>query len=268
MSEPELTQDTADPPDRPRKASFLRRKLPYVAVLSLAIVGVAYTNISHQSISGFWEFLAIAIGVVCVATAWPNVDDRKARFRLIWTQALHWATFLVIMNIMLLPHVQSMVPAPANSLVLLMLLALGTFLAGSKSPILGNLLSGPRHGTFGAGDRVAQTVRTLFALGRRASHRAWHHLLATPRQKPHRVIARERRTVRPVSRAPGGQMRQAGSCAHLLYQLPVSARSSLRNGAVISASLLVNRGSSSPNERRLETARMVTYIAPPDPAHA
>jgi hypothetical protein len=125
-----LTQDTADPLDRPSKASFLRRKLPYVAVLLLAIVGVAYTNISHQSISGFWEFLAIAIGVVCVVTQWPNVDDRKARFRLIWTQALHWGTFLVIMNIMLLPHVQSMVPAPANSLVLLMLLALGTFLAG------------------------------------------------------------------------------------------------------------------------------------------
>ena len=74
--------------------------------------------------------LAIAIGVVCVATEWPNLDDRKARVRLMWTQALHWATFLVIMNIMLLPHVHSMVPAPANSLVLLMLLALGTILAG------------------------------------------------------------------------------------------------------------------------------------------
>jgi hypothetical protein len=130
MSEPKLTQDTADPLDRPRKASFLRRKMPYVAVLLLAIVGVAYTNISHQSLAGFWEFLAIAIGVVCVATEWPNLDNRKARFRLMWTQALHWATFLVMMNIMLLPHVQSMVPAPANSLVLLMLLALGTFLAG------------------------------------------------------------------------------------------------------------------------------------------
>jgi hypothetical protein len=111
--------------------------LPYVAVLTLAIVGVAYTNISHQSIPGFWEFLAIAIGAVCVVTEWPNVDDRKARFRLIWTQALHWATILVVMNIMLLTHVQSMVPAPANSLVLLMLLALGTFLAGI------NLLSLP-----------------------------------------------------------------------------------------------------------------------------
>jgi cytochrome b561 len=110
MSEPKLTQDTADPPDHSRKASFLRRKLPYVAVLSLAIAGVAFTNMSHQPISGFWEFLAVAIGVVCVTTAWPNVHDRKARFRLIWTQALHWATFLVIMNIMLLPHVQRWCP--------------------------------------------------------------------------------------------------------------------------------------------------------------
>ncbi|MGB6174915.1 MAG: hypothetical protein WBF43_00920 [Methylocella sp.] len=130
MIEPKLTRDAADPPGHPRKASFLRRKLPYVAVLTLAVAGVAFINISHQPIPGFWEFLAIAIGVVCVATAWPNVDDRKARFRLMWTQALHWATFLVMMNIVLLPHVQRMVPAPANSLVLLMLLALGTFLAG------------------------------------------------------------------------------------------------------------------------------------------
>ncbi|MFZ0495089.1 MAG: hypothetical protein WBE80_10475 [Methylocella sp.] len=130
MSEPKLTQDTADPPGHPRKASFLRRKLPYVAVLTLAVAGVAYINISHQPISGFWEFLAIAIGVVCVATQWPNLDDRQAHFRLMWTQALHWATILVVMNIMLLTHVQKMVPAPANSLVLLMFLALGTFLAG------------------------------------------------------------------------------------------------------------------------------------------
>jgi len=56
MSEPKLTQDTAGSPDHPRKASYLRRTLPYVAVLTLAIVGVAYTNISHQSLAGFWEF--------------------------------------------------------------------------------------------------------------------------------------------------------------------------------------------------------------------
>jgi hypothetical protein len=130
MSEPKMTPDTADPAVHSRKASFLRRQLPYIAVLTLAIFGVAYTNMSHQPISGFWEFMAIAIGAVSVVTVWPNVDDRKAHLRLIWTQALHWATILVVMNIMLVTHVQRMVPAPANSLVLLMFLALGTFLAG------------------------------------------------------------------------------------------------------------------------------------------
>jgi hypothetical protein len=46
------------------------------------------------------------------------------------TQALHWTAILVTMNIVLLSGVQSMLPAPATGLVLLTLLALGTFLAG------------------------------------------------------------------------------------------------------------------------------------------
>jgi hypothetical protein len=127
MSEPKLTQNAGEPPSRFRKASFLRRNLPYVVVLTLAIFGVAYTNISHQPLIGYWEFLALAIGFVCVITEWTTSDDRK---RLMWTQGLHWATFLVTMNIVLLPGVQRMLSAPATSLVLLMLLALGTFLAG------------------------------------------------------------------------------------------------------------------------------------------
>jgi hypothetical protein len=99
-------------------------------MLTLAIVGVAYTNISHQPLVGYWEFLALAMGVVCVVTEWVEIDDKQARFRLMWTQALHWAAVLVTMNIMLLSGVQQLLPAPATSLVLLILLALGTFLAG------------------------------------------------------------------------------------------------------------------------------------------
>jgi hypothetical protein len=130
MTEPSSTQDTADSSVHSSKVNLLWRKLPYVVVLLLAILGVAYANISRQPLTGYWEFLALTIGVVCIVTNWPQTDDRQARVRLIWTQALHWATFLVMMNIMLLPGVQTLLPAPANSLVLLMLLALGTFLAG------------------------------------------------------------------------------------------------------------------------------------------
>jgi hypothetical protein len=112
------------------EASLVRRKLPYLVLLGLAIIGIAYTNFSHQPLNGYWEFLAIATGAVCIATAWPKAPDRSARFRLVWTQALHWITLLVTMNIVLLPGFQTLLPTQASSLVIMMLLALGTFLAG------------------------------------------------------------------------------------------------------------------------------------------
>ena len=109
---------------------FLWQQLPYIVALVLAIAGVAYTNASHQPLVRYWEFLALAIGVVCVIYKWPEIDGKEARWRLIWTQALHWVAVLIAMNIMLVSGVQQLLPTPATSLVLLILLALGTFLAG------------------------------------------------------------------------------------------------------------------------------------------
>ena len=91
---------------------------------------MAYTSVSQQPLIGYWEFLAVAIGLVCVTTGWLHIHDPKARFRMVWTQALHWLAFLVAMNIVLFPNVQKMLNAPATGLTLLMLLALGTFVAG------------------------------------------------------------------------------------------------------------------------------------------
>ena len=130
MSESQTTEVVVDSADDSGKAGFLKRKLPFVVLLVLAIVGVAYTNISQQPLVGYWEFLALATGVVCVVTQWASARDKQARIRLMITQALHWAAILVTMNIVLLSGVQSMLPAPATGLVLLTLLALGTFLAG------------------------------------------------------------------------------------------------------------------------------------------
>lgn len=113
-----------------RVARFLWQQLPYILALVLAVVGVAYTNVSRQPLVGYWEFLALAIGVVCVVTKWTEVAGKEAQFRLVWTQALHWVAVLATMNIMLVSGVQQLLPTPATSLVLLTLLALGTFLAG------------------------------------------------------------------------------------------------------------------------------------------
>jgi hypothetical protein len=74
MTEPTaIPEPEPDPvPDQFISMSTVLRNLPYVAALALAIFGVAYSNFSGHPINGYWEFLAIAMGIVCVATGWPN----------------------------------------------------------------------------------------------------------------------------------------------------------------------------------------------------
>jgi hypothetical protein len=134
MSEPPYSEASVEPPGL-RKESFLRRQLPYIAVLLITLFGVAYTSMAHQPLVGFWEALAIAVGVLCVVTTWPTIPDRRGHVQLIWKQAAHWAAILVAMNIVLLPGVQRMLTAPATGLTMLLLLALGTFLAGINTSL-------------------------------------------------------------------------------------------------------------------------------------
>lgn len=129
MNDRDFERDV-EPPVPSAKRGFLLRKLPYIAVLALTILGTAYTSMSQHPLVGYWEFVALATGVVCVTTGRANFSDRQARFRLMWTQAIHWTAILVAMNIVLLPGVQRMLTGPATGLALLLLLALGTFLAG------------------------------------------------------------------------------------------------------------------------------------------
>ena len=133
MSDPDVPPNQGAS-DSAGRGNFFRSQLPFLAILALAIIGVAYTNISQRPLVGYWEFLGIMTGLACVVTAWGEIDDRDARIRLIWTQAVHWAAVLVAMNVLLLSGVQQLFPATATSLVLLILLALGTFLAGLNLP--------------------------------------------------------------------------------------------------------------------------------------
>ena len=111
-------------------ATFWIRELPFSLVLILTLLGVAYTSFVKQPIVGFWEILAPVIGLVCIGAGWLIANDNKARLRLIFTQALHWLAFLLVMNMLLLPSVQKILNPSATALAILTLLALGTFTAG------------------------------------------------------------------------------------------------------------------------------------------
>jgi hypothetical protein len=130
MTDPTEFPETEPVPDHRFWSNALLRNLPFIAALALAIFGVAYSNFSGHPINGYWEFLAIAIGLVCVFIGWPKAPDRDTRLRLVWTQTAHWVAVVVAMNLVLLQGFQQLMPVQAAGLVLMLLLALGTFLAG------------------------------------------------------------------------------------------------------------------------------------------
>jgi hypothetical protein len=117
-------------PAAPAGPGFWVRELPYLVILVLTLGGVAFISMTRRSLVGYWEFMALFIAVVCVWEGWSHAHDGQARWRLIWTQALHWGAFLVAMNLVLLPSVQAIADTDTTSLTILLLLALGTFIAG------------------------------------------------------------------------------------------------------------------------------------------
>jgi len=115
------------------KPSLFRQKMPFIIVLILAVAGVAYTSMAGQPLYGYWEFLALAIGGVCIVIDWRGTDQKEARLRLAGIQILHWLAFIVAMNMLLLPSVSTFLNGPATGLALMLLLALGTFVAGIRT---------------------------------------------------------------------------------------------------------------------------------------
>jgi hypothetical protein len=110
--------------------SLVKREWPYLLMLVLAVVGVAYTSISRAPMALYWILLAPLMGIICIATRWPDVRDRDERLRLVWTQALHWTAVLVAMHLVFVADVARMMNSDAGALAVLTLLALGTFTAG------------------------------------------------------------------------------------------------------------------------------------------
>jgi hypothetical protein len=110
--------------------SLLKREWPYLLMLVLAVVGVAYTSISRAPMALYWILLAPLMGIICIATRWPDARDRDERLRLVWTQALHWTAVLVAMHLVFVADVARMMNSDSGALAILTLLALGTFTAG------------------------------------------------------------------------------------------------------------------------------------------
>ncbi|MGR7994235.1 MULTISPECIES: hypothetical protein [unclassified Xanthobacter] len=117
---------SAPPPQR----HFWLHEAPYLVILVLTLCGAAYTTVTRTPIVYFWEAIAVFSCAASIFEGWRHTSERGGRWRLVWTQVLHWGAFLGAMNLVFLPSVQAVANADSTSLIVLLLLALGTFVAG------------------------------------------------------------------------------------------------------------------------------------------
>jgi hypothetical protein len=120
--------------DEPRLSlrSFFIHDWPYIAMLGLAIFGVALASVVRESMTAYWELLVPFFAAVCVLARWRDSQHQKLLGRLIRIEAFHWGAVLVAMNLIFFTDVSRMMNADAAALMVLLLLALGTFTAGAQ----------------------------------------------------------------------------------------------------------------------------------------
>jgi hypothetical protein len=109
---------------------ILLAEAPYLAMLVAGFFGVAWVGGTEQPNLLYWKILTPIFGLLCIVAGWAHTGARVGRTRLIWTQCLHWSAFLIAMMLLFAPSVRGVVNDNATEIGLLLLLGLGTFVAG------------------------------------------------------------------------------------------------------------------------------------------
>lgn len=118
------------PPPGRSWGRIILSEAPFLAMLVAGFAGVAWVGGAEQPNLVYWYVLTPIFGLLCIAAGWRHAGAQGGKTRLVWTQALHWAAFLVAMMLLFAPSVRGVVNDNATEIGLLLLLGLGTFVAG------------------------------------------------------------------------------------------------------------------------------------------
>jgi hypothetical protein len=108
----------------------LKIDLPYIVMLSTAVLGIGIVTFTGQPVAFYWELLTPIYCAICIYVGWRHAETTHERTRLVWTQILHWAAFLFGMWLIYSPPLRSLIDVNAAGLNLMVLLAVATFVAG------------------------------------------------------------------------------------------------------------------------------------------
>jgi hypothetical protein len=105
-----------------------RKLTPYIVMIVVATVAVAWTDLRPQTSHLVWRGVAVLYAAIAIWRVWAH--DRINRWRATGVQLLHWLVFLLAMFIIEVPIVFDALNDISRGILLLLLLALATFLDG------------------------------------------------------------------------------------------------------------------------------------------
>jgi len=112
------------------EGSFLGNNWPYILMLGLGLIGVALTSVAPVTMIVFWEVL---VPVFAVITFFVRRDPSEPVATAIFRDVLHWGSVFIAMRLLMMPSVSQMLNLDGIALMLLTILALGTFHAGIQA---------------------------------------------------------------------------------------------------------------------------------------
>jgi hypothetical protein len=116
-----------------RESSIYGQNWLYLVMLVLALAGVAATSVARQSMTTYWIALAPVFAALCIYAQWRDSDTPEAKWSVVWGEAAHWLAVMVAMYLVFVGNVRQMMNADASALMILTILALGTFTAGLQA---------------------------------------------------------------------------------------------------------------------------------------
>ena len=109
---------------------WFEHDIPFIAMLLMALVGVVF-----RLPVTYWGILIPVFAIISGAEGWQNFVTRRERYALVLGVALNWCALMLAMYLLYNDGVKGVLNANATSLAMMVLLALGTFVAGVQTKV-------------------------------------------------------------------------------------------------------------------------------------
>ena len=118
-----------------------------ILLVLLAIVGIGITDFSPRLSHWYWLAMVVVVGVACIVMEWSRARKKGLRVAtIVKKEVIIWLGVLVAINLVYFLFHSGRLDSENTGLVILLILALATFLAGLRQDwrlcLLGVLLGG------------------------------------------------------------------------------------------------------------------------------